>query len=312
MNGGMSRRNREGSQQHHPFGRDRQVKSTVGFRRIAPVVSAVLLSAVLLTAGARAEDMNGFVQQAGHGDVALSYTTEHYDHFWFGPTRLKVPGPPSSADVNTDSLSVWVAYGITDDLTLVANLPWIRSDGTTSFGLKEEDFQDFSVYGKYRFLSLGSGDIRNDFVAAAGVRTNVTDYENNVSPVNIGDGTTDGLFSVIYQFNWRGLYASQQVSYAVRGADAPNNLAWYTEAGYTCHRVTFTGWYSVQDSRGGTDIGDPGFTFPSNRKDYQRIGAKLYGRVSDTLGFFGGYFWTLDGRNVGDASGWSAGLNISF
>ena len=35
---------------------------------------------------------------------------------------------------------------------------------------------------------------------------------------------------------------------------------------------------------GGTDIGDPGFTFPSNKDETERVGAKVFARLTESIG----------------------------
>jgi hypothetical protein len=107
-------------------------------------------------------------------------------------------------------------------------------------------------------------------------------------------------------------YFSQQVGYDLRSDDAPDGIPLYTELGVTAGPVTYSALYQQLIADGGTDIGDPGFTFPSNQDEYQRFGVKLYGRVSDRFGLSGLYFTTLDGRNSGDTSGFSIGANVRF
>jgi hypothetical protein len=75
---------------------------------------------------------------------------------------------------------------------------------------------------------------------------------------------------------------------------------------------TRTLFYSSLRAEDGTDIMDPGFTFPSNEEEYDRIGGRVYGRITDHFGVSGAYFTNLDGRNTGDASGVSIGINVRY
>jgi hypothetical protein len=265
------------------------------------------LLAVGLAAPAAAMDLNGFFPPKGGGDVAVSYTVESYDHFWVGDQLVSAP---PLGEIETASLSVWFDYGITDRLALVANVPSVdvSSDGTEGFG--ENGLQDLTVLLKAR-LASGGGAVRHGLSGAAGVRTPLTDYDANL-PVDIGDGTTDVLLRLVYQLEAGRFYLSQQVGYDLRGDDAPDGLPLYTEVGYTAGRVTFSGFYSQVTADGGTDIGDDGFTFPSNGDEYQRLGGKVYARLSDRFGLSASGFTTLDGRNTGDTSGFSAGGSWRF
>ena len=58
--------------------------------------------------------------------------------------------------------------------------------------------------------------------------------------------------------------------------------------------------------------GDPGFTFPSNQEEYERLGAKLVVDTSSPWSLFAGAFTTLDGRNVGNTDGLFFGAIVHF
>jgi hypothetical protein len=271
--------------------------------------SSLLPALLVLAAGGiqtplHAFDVNGFLPAQGQGDVAISYTSEGYDEFWVGDMKVSDPGV---GEVEIDSISVWVQWGLTDDLAIVANLPYIdaSSDGLGRF--EDKGWQDLSALLKYRFWASGP----HSLVGGAGVRTAVQDYEANL-PVDLGDNTTDVLFRLVYLYNSGPFYFSQQVGYDVRGEDAPDDFPLYTELGYTAGRVTYGGYYSQLIADGGTDIGDPGFTFPSNQEEYSKAGAKVYARLTDRVGLSAVYFFTLDGRNTGDSDGFSAGGVFRF
>jgi hypothetical protein len=275
---------------------------------------AALLAAVVLglaVPGTPALDVNGFLREKGEGDVAFSFTNESYDEFWVGEMSV---APPEVGEVETNSFAVWLAYGITDDLTLVGTLPHVdaEGDGTESRGpaaemFSESGLQDVSLMGLYRLGSAGS----SQFLGGLGVRTPASDYEEN-NPVDIGDGSTDWLARFVYHLQRGGFYWSQQIGYDLRGDDVPDGYPLYTEVGYTKGRTTFNGFFSKLIADGGTDIGDPGFTFPSNKEEYERAGAKVYVRVGQNFGVAVSGFTTLDGRNTGEASGASLGLNVGF
>lgn len=271
-------------------------------------IAATALTCAALAAPARAAEFSGFLQEKGRGDVALSYTGERYESFWLADTKTAIP---NDSGVHTKSTSIWLAYGITDRLTLIGNLPYIRASSPEGFGITEKAWQDFTLLGAYNLWNGGS-TIRSSIVGAAGMRTVASNYVINNQPVNIGDGTADWLARLIYHLEWRSLYLSQQAGYDLRGGAAPNNVPYHTEVGWSLRGFTFSGYYSRIIARGGTDIGDPGFTFPSNGDEYARRGAKVYYRFDDRIGAGITYFTTLNGRNTGDTSGLSAGVDYSF
>ena len=262
---------------------------------------------VLTAWPAVAQDLNGFFPARGQGDFALSYTTESYDEFWVGTMKVSDPGV---GETTTKSFALWLRYGLTDRLAVVANVPYVEATSDGLGGFEDSGLQDLSAVLTFKALEGGSAS-RQRLVVGVGGRTELSDYQAN-SPVSIGDGTTDVLFRAVYQFEHRGFYFSQQIGYDLRGGDAPNGIPLYTEVGNTWGRFTLNGFYLRYIARGGTDIGDPGFTFPSNQDETERIGAKAFARVSDSFGVFVAGFTTLDGRNSGDATGFSLGTTYRF
>ena len=254
-----------------------------------------------------AQDLNGFFPARGQGDIALSYTTESYDHFWVGDTKVSDPGV---GETTTKSFALWLRYGLTDRLAVIANVPYVEATSDGLGGFEDSGLQDLSALLTFKALEGGSGN-RHRLVVGVGGRTELSDYQAN-SPVSIGDGTTDVLLRAVYQFEHRGFYFAQQVGYDLRGGDAPDGIPLYTEAGFNRDRFTFNGFFLRYVARGGTDIGDPGFTFPSNKDETERIGAKVFARVTADFGVFVAGFTTLDGRNSGDATGFSLGTTYRF
>jgi hypothetical protein len=279
------------------------------WRRDRTIRAAAGLALALLAAPAvPAMDLNGFLREKGKGDVSVSYTGESYDQFYMGST--KIDPPPGLGEVETKTISVWAAYGLTDRITLFGTLPYVDTEGDGTAGFAEKDLQDVTVLGAYRIASLGRS-VHSEFVAGLGVRTPASDYEANL-PVSVGDGTTDALLRFVYQLRKGRFYFSQQVGYDIRNKDAPDGLPLYTEVGYTFGRVTVNGAFSKLVADDGTDIGDPGFTFPGNREEYERGWVKAYIRLNPRFGLSVSAFTTFDGRNTGDSTGGSIGLNVSF
>ncbi|HSL85221.1 MAG TPA: hypothetical protein VLF66_20805 [Thermoanaerobaculia bacterium] len=269
---------------------------------------AALLAALSLPAAAPALDLNGFLPAAGEGAAALSYTAESYDEFWAGETKVQ---EPALGEVETSSLSLWFRWGFTDRLSVVANLPYVDVSTDGFAGLEDDGLADLEALLLFRLLETSSGALNHRLVAGAGVRTPASDYEGN-APISLGDDTTDALLRLVYQLQNGGFYVSQQVGYDLRSDDAPDNFPLFTEVGYTYGAFTFSGFYKKLVADGGTDIGDPGFTFPSNQEEYERVGAKVFGRFTDRIGGALSAFTTLDGRNTGQTTGVSAGIVLDF
>lgn len=280
------------------------MKLRVGTSRVVLCAGLALAVTGSMPRSVLALDLNGFLPEGGRGDVAISYTAEGYDEFWVGDTRVSDPGV---GKVDIQSLTLWFQWGLTDKLAVVANLPYVDADSDGLGGFADSGLQDFSLLFKYRLLSAGP----HTLLGGAGVRTAAGDYEGNL-PVDLGDDTTDTLFRLVYQYQAGPFYLSQQVGYDLRSNDAPDGYPLFTEIGFTAGRVTYSATYCQLIADGGTDIGDPGFTFPSNGDEYSRAGLKLFGLLTERVGLSGSYFFTLDGRNSGDTDGFSVGAVFRY
>lgn len=277
--------------------------------RRAPAAPFVLLAASLLTPAASALDLNGFLPAAGEGAAALSYSAESYDEFWRGDA--KVPTPPPLGEVETTTASLWLRWGFTDRLAVVANVPYVEVEGDGTMGFEDDGVGDVEALLLFSALDRSSGTARHRLIAGVGGRTPASNYVAD-APVSLGDGSTDLLVRVVYQLELASFYLSQQAGFDSRGDDVPDTFPLYTEAGYTWGRLTGSLFYSRLLADGGTDIGDPGFTFPSNEEEYSRAGGKVYVRFGERVGVAASAFTTLDGRNTGDATGGALGFIVKF
>lgn len=278
--------------------------------RLARRAAFLLVLCALWPATAPALDLNGFFPPPGETQLAVSYTSESWDEFWRGDRKVSTPPILGEADIHT--VSLWMRHGLSERWALVGTLPYVDASSDGDPGFDEASIQDLSLLAKYRLLERGSRSAgRHVLAAAGGLRTDVGDYEANL-PLDVGDGTTDALFRFVYQYERGRFFVSQQVGFDLRGEDAPDGFPFYTEVGVTTGAVTWIGSLSALWADGGTDIGDPGFTFPSNREEYQRYGLRAYARLTGRLGLTVGGFDTLDGRNSADTTGYFVGLVTDF
>ena len=183
-----------------------------------------------------------------------------------------------------------------------------RGDGEAGFS--ERGLQDLAALVKVRVVSAGRR-VRSSIVLAGGIRTIASNYEAD-KPVSIGDGTADGLLRAVYMLRAGRFYWSQQVGFDIRGGEAPDGFPIYSELGLGIGYGALSLMYRGYLANGGTDIGDPGFTFPSNQEESHRVGVKGFMRLSGGWGVSAQAFTTLSGRNSGDTTGFSAGIVVRY
>ena len=268
--------------------------------------------------------VDGFMKKKGKGSITLSLSTESYDEVFLVPQ--KVNRVPVFDQVNITATSIYADYGLTDNLMVIANLPYIRAEGFASTASQQnngfenvrEGLQDLGLYAKYRFYSkkMSSGSL--DFMASAGVEFPVGDYrvdEGLQSIIAIGNRSTDinGLGIVSYQHN-SGFFTTGQLGYSFRNNEVPNALLSELKLGYAANGFYIDAFVANQLSSDGVDILRPGFTgfFPATEVNFTRIGFSGYVPVTDYLGISSGINTIIAGRNIGDATGFYGGLTFSF
>lgn len=257
-----------------------------------------------------AADLDGFQPPRGKGDLAFSLSLDTYDHFWFGTDRRATP--PALGKITNTTFSLWWRHGLTDRIALIAALPYVETEGDGSANFDESDLQDLEVLVQYRlFTHRGNGSGRHTVALGGGIRTPAANYRSD-TPVSVGDESTDALLRVVYLFQWGRNYFSQQVGYDVRSDDPPNGLPLTTTIAHSFGRTTGSLIYQRYIATGGTDIGDPGFTFPSNKDEFERIWAKVFVRANEKFGVSLAGYGTLNGRNSGDSTGISVGVVWSY
>ena len=258
--------------------------------------------------------VDGFVKAKGHGSAVLSYSWERYDQFYFGDTKRDAPDP-FGGEISTQSVSLYGVMGITDDLNVVLNLPYINAQGSGS----EETGPDQSVSGlqdielalKWRPLVFENDQGKLSFLAAAGFATPLSSYAAD-SVLSIGNGATrvDGRLITHYQLS-SGLFAELQAGYSVRSNEVPNATLLSAKVGFAASSFYVDLWSATQlSSSDAPDIG--GVPFSATRVNYTQIGLSVYYPFSTSFGVSAGAAQYVSGRNVGLSTRLSGGLVYNF
>lgn len=271
----------------------------------------IAAAAILFTAGGSlsAQDIiDGFTRGAGNTDLAISLTSESYDAMWMGATEM--PLPPPLGTISTTSINTFLAHGITNDLDLVAQVSHVAAsaDGDGTGPADQSGFQDGSLFLKWRPWHAGIGESMSfDLVTAAGVTGPLTDYVAN-APVAIGHRSTNVELRAVGMLRMEsGPFLAATLGYSRRDGIVSDAAIAGVRLGYARDKIYGEAWLFNQNGQMGTDIGE-GIPFPSNRISYMRAGAKAAYSVLPWLGVTAGGWTTLDGRNVGKATGFGGGI----
>jgi hypothetical protein len=260
------------------------------------------------------------------GDV---YSHDSWDQYWEG-TLKRGNGNIGTLTTQTD---VWSAnYGITDRLNVIGTIPyvWTRASQGVLHGMR--GFQDVTIAGKFSFLEMPStkvGSLRAIAVVAGGLP--LTSYTPDFQPLSIGSAsrrvagrltlnvqTSPGWFlNGSTAYTWRSKVTLDRPYYYTDGhlflsneVDMPDVADYVVSAGYLKRGLMTTLSFSQQRTQGGGDIRRQDMPFVSNRMNFSKVGGMVMyplPKLRD-LGFQFAYAYTMNGRNVGQATTFTTGL----
>lgn len=283
------------------------------------------LTLFVLSFGAQAQSpVSGFMNGKGNGAIAVSYSAEQYDNVFLVPNDAQ--GVPVFNEVNVSSTSLYATYGISNRFDAIVSLPFIKAEGNASESVLNElgyentrsGLQDLSVFLKYNPYNCEIGTASLHFMLGAGLKTPVGDYkvdEGLQSIIAIGNRATsfNGLAIAQVRFN-DGLFLTTQAGYSLRNGEVPNALVGEIKAGYAGRHIYVDTWFAGQVSDGGVDILAEGFEgfFPATDVSFNRIGLNVYVPIAGGFGLSAGASKYLNGRNVGESTGFSGSVVYSF
>ena len=283
----------------------------------AKLTASLIFAGVLVTSLAYAQPItDGFMKGKGNGSLVLSYSWERYDEFYAGAnlmeginTGLRTWG----GEITTQSVSLYGTVGLTDELDLIVNVPYIAVQGAGVDTVSQEDsgLQDASLFIKWRPLLIETGGGNLSFLGALGFATPLSDYEEDL-PLSIGNQSTRADLRLITHFQSNaGLFGELQAGYSLRSNNVPNATLLSAKIGYAASAFYIDLWSETQISDSDApDIGQ--VPFNETRVNYTQVGTSLFVPVVSGFGVSAGVGQYVSGRNVGLATRFSGGLVYSF
>jgi hypothetical protein len=192
--------------------------------------------------------------------------------------------------------------------------------------------QDLTLAGKYRFFERSSAQLGTlGAIAVVSGAFPLSDYSFDFLPMSIGTQShrVAGRLTLNYQSN-PGWYVNGSTAYTWRGdvtldrpyfytngqlfftdqVSMPNVVDYIVSAGYLKHGLNTHLSFSQQITQGGGDIRRQDTPFVSNRMNFSKVGGLVMAPLPKLprLAFQFSAAYTVDGRNVGRATTFTAGL----
>jgi hypothetical protein len=260
--------------------------------------------------------------------VGLGVAQESWDRYWEGTLERD---NENIGRLTTRSLTWTAAYGVTDRLSILATLPYVRTHTSAAILQEMHGVQDLSAAAKYRLLATRVTDhasLRAIVVGSVGLPAG--DYSPDFLPLSIGLGSrrASGRATLSLQadagwflnastaYTWRGSVKLDRAAYYTGGqlhlthqVAMPNVFDYTLGSGYRKGRLYLPASVSWQRTLGGSDIRRQDMPFVSNRMNFVRVdGAVGYTLPGTRLMLRLGAGRVLSGRNVGQGTTVSGGL----
>ncbi|MCC6290255.1 MAG: hypothetical protein IT249_20440 [Chitinophagaceae bacterium] len=259
------------------------------------------------------------------------YNYSSWDHYWEGGLKRN---NLNLGTVSTQSVMYMANYGITNNLNLIAGLPYVwtkASDGTLA-GMK--GIQDISAFLKWRFFNHKTGNNSIAVYTVGGFSTPLSNYTPDYQPLSIGLGSTNLTAKAMLDYRYKNFTITGSAAYTWRSnltidrdayyednqihftdkAEMPDVTNLQLRAGYRSKYLVAEGILNQMTTHGGGDITRNNMPFPSNRMNATSAGVFVKYTIPafTHLELVGMANYTLDGRNAGQSTSYGGGIFYIF
>lgn len=237
--------------------------------------------------------ISGFLPGAKTTDIALGYSFETYDSYFFGQDKREQM-------VDATSYNLFVEHGISSKASLVLNLPYIAIDEENS-GL-----QDATIALKYRNQrkEYDSGNL--NFITAVGLTFPISSYPKET--VNaIGAGAFQFQGRLVMQYNWNyGTFLHIQSGFDFQLIPvARTSIPIQVRAGMGASKFYFDVWMEYMNA---LNAGVDNTVAGGEGSSWFRVGGTFYYPFTPDFGAFLGGAYVLSGENIGQSSRINTGV----
>jgi hypothetical protein len=259
--------------------------------------------------------------------AGVQYGHDSWDQYWEGTLKRK---NGNIGTLTQQSLTLIGGYGVTDRITLMATLPYVRTHASQGVLHDLSGIQDLSFAAKLRLLKTGAssrGEFSAFLVGTGAVP--VGDYTPDFFPLSIGSGggRASGRLTASYQsasawflnassaYTWcsnvklnRNSYYTDGQLYLTNEVAMPNVIEHTLTAGVNRGRLRIPLSLVQQRTLGGGDIRRQDMPFVSNRMDFVRLNGAVMYALPKNLSVRFGAAHVLSGRNVGQSTTFTSGV----
>ncbi|MCP9236601.1 transporter [Lewinella sp. JB7] len=243
--------------------------------------------------------ISGFPTPKGEIAVAPAYSRETYTTY-FGQD-----GTPEDREVTTTSYSLFVEAGLNDQTSLVATLPYMRTND------RPGSLQDASLWIKYMNLDLRGASGNQRVFTAIGLSFPVGSYETT-GIAALGQRATVFQGRLVYQYQFDSgffLHAQSGIDFQF-APESRSSWPVLLRTGYGTKYVYVEGWVEfITALESGTAVQT---ATAGTGSSWRRVGGTVYVPVVKWAGFVLGGAYVLGGEYIGKSGRVNLGMVVKL
>jgi hypothetical protein len=275
-------------------------------------------------------DIDGLMMQKKFFCVGPTAGYSSWKNYWEGTLKRE---NLNMGRVSTTNFMLMGNYGITNKLNVLFGLPYIKTKASAGQMAGQKGLQDLSLWIKWVGYEkrVAKGDLQA--ILIGGYSTPVTNYSPDILPLSIGLHSKAATIRLMADYQRGHLFGTASWSYVARANVTLDRYTYYTtemhysdevkmpdasqfnfRLGYRSETWVIEGVADIWKTLGGFDIPRNGSPFVSNEMNATKIGlnVKYETPFVNGLSIIANGSTTVAGRNVGQATGFNAGVFYIF
>jgi hypothetical protein len=270
-------------------------------------------------------DIDGLMMEKNFFCVGPTAGYSSWKNYWEGTLKRD---NLNMGRVSTTNFMLMGDYGITKKLNVLFGLPYVKTKASAGNMNGQKGLQDLSLLVKWVAIEnrIAKGDLKTIFMG--GYSTPVSNYNPDFLPLSIGLHSKNATMRLMVDYQRNHLFATASYAYIARSNVKLDRYTYYTtemhysdevkmpnasqfnfRAGYRSEVLIAEAVFNQWSTLGGFDIPRNGMPFVSNKMNATSIGLNLkYETPVDGLSIVANGMTTVAGRNVGQSTGFNAGV----
>lgn len=265
-------------------------------------------------------DIDGIMMEKNAFCVGPMFGYSSWKNYWEGTLKRD---NENLGTVSTKMYSVMGNYGITRNINLLFNVPYVKTKASAGTLHGMQGFQDLSLFVKWKALQKKIGGGKLTLFGIAGISAPLSDYTPDFLPLSIGLRSKTASFRLMGDFQKGNLFATASGTFVLRDnieidrtsyyttelhatneVEMPNAASFNFRAGFRNHRLIAEAVVNNWTTLGGFDMTRNNMPFPSNKMNATMVGVNIKYVIPalPQLSVVAGGNATVAGRNMGQAT----------